>query len=136
MNAQGSYPLRMPSRRGRSRLKTCLNANVISLYGSIGAALLDISLTGAKLQIISKRRVAEGLRPRERVVISWVSFEVMGSVVWTHSDLFGVRFDEFVPPKVLIATRDLSDEVMAQGGRPAVMQDQVRRAVRDWVNGR
>lgn len=134
MNA-ATLPLRMPSRRGRSRLKTCLNAEVISLFGSLGAALLDISLTGAKLQILSQRRVDDGLRAGESVIISWALFEVMGTVVWVHREFFGVHFDEFVPPRVLIATRDLSDEQMAQGGRDAVLHEQVLSAVRDWVRG-
>ncbi len=129
MKAISQFTVVAPQRRGRSRLKTCLGAEVLSLAGSLGAELIDLSLTGAKLKIVHRRRVVEGIRPRETVVLTWAGFEAMGNVVWVRGDFLGVVFDGIVSPQVLIATRDLSDELLAQGGQAV----ELRRTVRDWV---
>lgn len=122
----------MQGRRGRSRLKTCVTANVISLFGSIGAELKDISLTGAQLKMIHQRLVTEPIKPGHSLLVCWGGFEAMAKVVWADGPLIGVEFDEFVSPRTLIATRDMSDVLAREGGS----EGDLRRQVREWVGVR
>lgn len=124
--------LRMRGRRGRSRLKTCVTANVMSLFGSLAAELQDISLTGAHLKITNPRMVSEPIKPGHSLLVCWGAFEAMGKVVWVEGESLGVEFDEIVTPATLIATRDMSDELAKDGGA----QSHLRRQVREWVGVR
>lgn len=119
------------SRRGRSRLKTCLCAKVISLFGIARVELIDISLTGAKLRFASDHRLVEGMRQGETVVLQWDRFEAMGQVIWIDGDRFGIEFDELVRPAALIATRDRNDELQLEGGRLA----ESRILAQNWAKG-
>jgi hypothetical protein len=90
-------------RRAHSRLRVRLPARLITLDGTSGAILTDLSFGGAKLITNCV------LRPRQQAVLAWHRFESFGTVSWVHDGMCGLNFEEFVKPDVLLATRDLYD---------------------------
>ena len=111
-------------RRGRSRLHVRLAARITTRTRTLRGVLCDLSLTGAGLEI------SEPLRLGDDVLIEWGGFEAFGSVVRMRADRCGVRFDDCVPPSVLVATRDLDDAQRLPGDR-----DLAREVARDWAKG-
>lgn len=120
----------VPPRRGRSRLKTRFPAKVILLSGTYSAELLDISLTGARLALSSRRTDAE-LEIGETIILCWDKFEKLGHIVWAKGDSAGMVFEELVTPSELIATRDLQDGFAQSGG----YERNKRAAAQAWAQG-
>lgn len=122
----------MSSRRKRSRLATRLPANLVTLFGSLPSILLDISLTGARCLLTNQRGNSNRLRTGKEVVLEWDQFDAFGSIVWEDDWLCGVQFDPIIPPSVLVATRDIHDRFVQQGGLRIMAAD----FVREWVEGK
>lgn len=119
-------------RRQRSRLRTCLPANVTTLGGTRRAILLDLSLTGARLCLLSQYLVEDAPAGGADAVLDWESGEAFGSIIWSEGEVFGLHFDEMLDPAVLIATRDLHDRLVSLGG----MQFLDNQNAKKWVEGR
>jgi len=111
-------------RRSHSRLRVRLPARLTTLDGTSHAVLTDLSLGGAKLLVNCE------VRRGQEAVLSWHQFEAFGTVSWTHNGMCGLNFEEFVAPKVLIATRDLDDIEHLPNER-----ELIRGIVREWVEG-
>ena len=114
-----------PHRRCRSRLRVRLAAKVITLDAEQSGVLVDISLHGAR---ITTGR--DALRVGREVVIEWGPFEAFGKVVWSHGMTAGIEFFDQLPPKVLLASRDLDDDAHLPEE-----QELNRQNARQWVEG-
>lgn len=119
-------------RRQRSRLRTCLPARLVTLDASLPATLLDLSLTGARLQLGQGGLRTPTLRPQEPVMLHWGPYDQFGTLVWRSGAFAGVQFDVPVAPADLVATRDLQDDYAGRGGH---RHDTATHA-RAWVEGR
>lgn len=112
-------------RREHSRLRVRLPARLTTLDGTSSAILTDLSYGGAKLLVNCE------LKPGQQAVLNWHEFEAYGLVSWVHDGMCGLHFEEFLPGKVLIATRDLDDADHLPSDR-----ELIRGAARQWVEGR
>jgi PilZ domain len=117
-------PMPEAGRRSHSRLRVRLPARLTMLDGSSSAILTDLSLGGAKLQ------TRFPIVPGEQAMLFWHDFEAFGTITWTYDGMCGMRFDELLAPRVLIATRDLHDADHLPHDR-----DLVRDVAREWVSG-
>lgn len=119
-------------RRQRSRLRTCLPARLVTLEASLPATLLDLSLTGARLQLGQGGLRPATLRPQEPVILHWGPYDQFGTLVWRTGDFAGVEFDAHIAAADLVATRDLQDSYTSRGGQ----RHDVARHAQAWVEGR
>jgi hypothetical protein len=111
-------------RREHSRLRVRLPARLTTLDGKASAVLTDLSFGGAKLLTNCI------LRPGQQAVLDWDRFEAFGTISWVREGMCGLRFDEFLEGKALIATRDLNDAEHLPSER-----ELARGAARDFVRG-
>lgn len=88
--------------------------------------MLDLSLTGARICLLSQHSAEGALVNGADAVLEWESGEAFGEIVWTEGEVFGLEFDEILDPKVLIATRDVHDQLARLGGLP-YLDDQIAR---------
>jgi len=108
-------------RRRHSRLRTRLPAQLMTLTDTWQVTMFDLSFFGARVAI-------DGfVRPGGEVVLCWSGFEAFANVAWCSGGYCGLVFEEPLPGKVLIATRDLFD------ASPRI--DQTRIAARAFVRG-
>jgi len=114
-----------PHRRESSRLRVRLPARLITLSAQQSGILLDLSLTGCRVQT-SRQPFAVGTQ----VVLTWGPFEEFGEVVWTHQDISGIAFYDPLRPEALIATRELDDVDHVR-----VEREIARETARQWVEG-
>lgn len=119
-------------RRMRSRLATQLPATLVTLFGSLPAFLLDISLTGARCLVTNNRGITNPLRSGKEVVLEWSQFDAFGTIIWEGEGICGILFDPIISPSVLVATRDIHDAFVQQGG----LKHMEASSVRDWVEGK
>lgn len=116
---------RVIGRRSQSRLRVRLPARLITLCGTQSAILADLSMGGARvLAERDLRRGAEG-------VLQWGNFEAFGEVSWAADGMFGMRFHDFLSPRIVVATRDL-DACERIGSDREI----ARETVREWVEGK
>ena len=109
-------------RREHSRLRVRLPARLITLDATLSVTLLDLSVTGGKVAVRELPRIGSD------ALLCWSSYEVFGKVAWAAHGHCGLHFDEPLPPRMLIATRDLYDATPRT--------DERRDAVGAWVSGR
>ena len=95
-------------------------AQLETLHGTWEVDLLDLSRTGAKLDIAHKPDVRTG-------VLRWLSFEALGDFVWRDRELLAMTFDRPLPLAVIVATRDLAPTVVGINS--------ISKAARKWANG-
>lgn len=86
-------------KRGSSRLRVRLPAQLTAMHGTIRATLLDLSATGAKVCVEAPVRAGNDM------MLKWGSFEAFGSVVWVIGDEAGLLFEEPVSSEILLETR-------------------------------
>ena len=132
MGVENPITRHVGGRRMRSRLATRLPATLVTLFGSLPAILLDISLTGARCLVTNNRGITNPLRTGKEVVLEWGQFDAFGTIIWEGDGLCGIQFDPIISPSVLIATRDIHDDFVQQGGLKYLAAD----SVRDWVEGK
>lgn len=108
-------------RRIESRLRTDLPAQLITLSGSQGAALCDLSRRGARLHC------AQPLSPGAECVLNWLQFESFGTIVWSNGSFAGMVFDEPLAEQTVLRTRAIIDEGQTLNTRQANYA-----AARDW----
>ncbi|QNM82823.1 PilZ domain-containing protein [Sphingomonas sabuli] len=116
-----------PDRRGRrSEPRVCLvlpaSAEAISGYRSI--RLLDVSVTGARLE--GRDLPAAG----RDIVLRCGPMDAFGTIAWTANNRCGMQFDEPLSRGDLMALRQLADAEADCG-----MTTEERQAAADWLNG-
>ena len=110
-------------RRAHSRLRLGIPARILSLDGLQRATLVDLSQSGARLQLDSPAKVGGGM-------LAWLGFETFGDAVWQVGDQMALHFDEPIPAAWVLATRQWAPtEQRAERLR-------TRDAAREWVGGR
>jgi hypothetical protein len=108
-------------RRRHSRLRVALPARLVTLSGTFHGTLIDLSFKGGK--ILLERDLPAG----GQAELSWGTFGAFCAIRWCGNGLCGLKFEEPLPPQILIATRDLAD---ASGKR-----DLSRESARQFVAG-
>ncbi|MXP30814.1 hypothetical protein GRI94_17225 [Erythrobacter jejuensis] len=119
------------ARRERSRLKTRLPARITTLTHSCTAVLLDISITGARIELSPYASTPVAFQIGETVLLQWGNFEKLGHLVWEVGTVAGMVFEELVTPREIIATRDMQDELARNGG----LQSVEHAVARSWYEG-
>ena len=110
-------------RRRDSRLRLHLPARIITIHGNWQAQLLDLSQSGAHLE------VSERLMKGGDAVLNWLQFEAFGRIVWTTATQVGMEFDELIAPATLVVTRDLADQHTAKEAKRIAIE-----AARAWYH--
>ena len=87
-------------RRAQSRLRTRLQARIVTLYSTRTTVLLDLSLTGARVKASAEMRVDD------EIVLSWARYEAFGKIVWLRDGMCGIVFDRPISAQNLVVTRD------------------------------
>lgn len=111
-------------RRGCSRLRLWQPAELITLGGQLRCTLTNLSQSGARIEITPTPR------PGSSAFLQFCGQEAFGTVVWSSATACGMRFDESVAPKAMLAARDFAD------ANPHSVREQFESSVRDWVSGR
>jgi hypothetical protein len=101
-----------------------LPARLVTLDGFIQAVLLDLSFKGAKVLVGAELKVGK------EAELSWDSFGAFCTITWISDGQCGLKFDEPLPPHVLIATRDLADANPSGDGRRDAARQFVRGSIR------
>lgn len=109
-------------RRAQSRLRTFLPARLTTLDGRQSVVLSDLSPTGARLTL------SKDIRLNQEGVLEWDRHEAFGTIVWFKGRECGLHFDETLPMRILVATRELHD---ATGLRS--LRELDREMARAWV---
>lgn len=107
-------------RRSHPRLRLGLPARLETLFGTWDVQLVDLSQTGARLDVAVRPKVRTG-------VLKWLGFEAMGDVVWRNDHLLGMTFDEQVSLETIVATRDADPSVIGEV--------ELVEAARAWATG-
>jgi hypothetical protein len=92
---------------------------------------MDLSLNGAKVFINDRQGATDTMIAGQEAVLEWGDQEAFGEIIWTSGCLLGLKFEDIVAPAVLIATRDMHDELARSGGLGQLDRDHVRA----WVDG-
>ena len=121
--ARDRDPLRR-GRRAQPRAAIRLSGSVDSLNGRRRTRLLEVSVTGARLQGLDLPAVGR------EVILVCGDVDTFGKIVWAASDRRGVHFDEPISTQQLLALREASESVERSGVTPEEME-----AIADWTNG-
>ena len=118
--------LRYPTgRRASARLRTRLAARMVLLAGTQNCVLIDLSLTGARVETSRPAQLGD------EAVLMWGSFETFGQVVWTTPGLCGLALFDPISDAVLLGTRQLD-----QVARLPEDRELARNSARSYVEGR
>lgn len=116
-----------PQSRGRRvnpRAPIRLAASVDALSGHKRVSLLEVSLTGARIE-------GEGLpAPGRGVILVCGELDTFGTVAWATANRRGIQFDEAISVQQLLALRQVSAAAERSGVDPDELQ-----AMADWANG-
>lgn len=93
----------------------------MTVNGPRAITLLDLSQSGARLQLSGPERVNGG-------VLRWMGFEVFGVRVWQSGNTIGLQFDNPISSNWVLATRNW---------RPSDRESKIesRSFARDWAKG-
>lgn len=89
-------------RRFQPRATIVLSASIEALSGVKSARLLDVSLTGARLE--GRELPVVG----KEVIAICGAVEAFGTIVWAGSGRCGIQFDQPISVQELLTLRDLS----------------------------
>jgi PilZ domain len=124
----GSYsPLKQECHAGRrrhSRLRVALPARLVTLDGTFHGTLIDLSFKGGKIVIDRDLRVGG------QAELSWGQFGVFCTIRWSGNGMCGLKFEEPLPPHILIETRDLTDASRNHDTRRETVRQFVAGAIR------
>jgi hypothetical protein len=111
-------------RRGEPRAQIRLAVAVETLDGKKQARLLEVSMSGARLE-------GPGLPAAGKdVVLLGGAAEAFGTIVWTAGERCGMHFDEPIGASELIALRRVAVAIEESGITPEELQ-----AAADWESG-
>lgn len=116
-----------PELRGRrSEMRACLvlPASAEAISGLLNVTLLDVSMTGARVE--GFRLPAAG----KDIVLRCGSVDAFGTIAWAASGRCGIHFEEPVTVEQLSELR-----AMAAEADSAPMTVAERQACDDWLNG-
>lgn len=97
-------PLAPPVQRGRRqfpRLRLAMPARLITLADEVPAMLVDLSRSGAAVQLRSPPSAGCD------AILTWGRYEGFGRICWSEHGLCGMAFDSPLPEAVVLATRSL-----------------------------
>jgi hypothetical protein len=86
--------------------------------------LVDLSTTGARILAESPPKVGT------ETLLHWDTYEAFGEIVWVEGVQCGIAFFDPIPPRDVLATRELDDTAHLPQDR-----DLLRQAARHWVEG-
>jgi hypothetical protein len=114
----------MRGRRVSPRASILLSASVDSLSGRKRVSLLEVSLTGARLE-------GAGLpAPGSGIILACGPVDTFGTVIWAAADRRGIEFDEEITVQQLLALQEVAATAKRSGVNPEELQ-----AMADWANG-
>lgn len=99
-------------RRREARLRVRLEAQLITLDGTIRTVMADLSRNGARVAGTLPR-----MRTHQQAIIQWNRFEAFGIIAWVDGNQCGILFDEPLSQPVLLKTRELYDTAPLQSAR-------------------
>jgi hypothetical protein len=99
-------------RRREARLRVRLEAQLITLDGTIRTVMADLSRNGARVAGTLPR-----MRTHQQAIIQWNRFEAFGVIAWVDGNQCGILFDEPLSQPVLLKTRELYDTAPLQSAR-------------------
>jgi hypothetical protein len=114
----------LKGRRSDPRARVLLSASADAISGHLHVTLLEVSVTGARLS--GSRLPSHG----KDVMLACAGIEMFGTVVWQDGEQCGIKFDEPLSLRELIALRSASEE-----SQRASMTLEERLAAADWLNG-
>lgn len=127
MNAPSVITTAAPiGRRRESRLRVRLDAQLITLDGTVRGVLADVSGWGARVSALNLP-----LRPGEEAVLQWCGREAFGVVVWAAAGQGGLCFYDPILKPELSELRRINDMQDRHGERTAL-----RGAARAFVKGK
>jgi hypothetical protein len=84
-----------------------------TLGGRLDAELIDLSQSGARVQI-------EGDERPQAAVLRLLGFAAYGDIIWNDESLLGMAFDPPLPAEQILQTREIAPSIVADGdGRSA-----------------
>lgn len=92
------------ARRNHPRLRVRIPARLISLDGFLPATILDLSHKGARLRTFRPVSFREA-------ALQWLDYEAFGRVAWQTHDVCGITFENQLPVRCLMDTRNVPDEL-------------------------
>lgn len=108
-------------RRGRARLRVGVTAALHTMNGRQKIDLLNLSQSGALLQLHDDA-------PVDRGVLSWIGYEAFGTVAWRDGRRIGLQFDEPIEAAWLLETKARLP-ALARGN------DEFRQFASEWAKG-
>lgn len=99
MTQSPQMPEAMIGRRGRPRLRLGVPARLTTLEGTRDVLLNNLSSSGAQVRLAAGEKFTSG-------VLEWLQFDALVDLIWQEANTCGVRFDEPLPKRVILATRD------------------------------
>ena len=109
-------------RRTQLRLQLGIPARLQTLNGLVAVQLLDLSRTGARLELPSRE-------PLGCAVLFWLTFEAFGDLVWENGHFVGLQFETELPVGCIVRTRQLAPDVVISEETDA------RAVAAAWVTG-
>jgi hypothetical protein len=109
-------------RRAFARLRLGIAAQLETLDGRQKVRLIDLSQGGAHVILSQPGDIRQA-------VLTWLQFEVFGTVVWHDEEHVGLEFERPLPIGVLVETRQKAPSVVREEAMGAEL------AARDWVAG-
>lgn len=90
--------------RNHPRLRVRIPARLISLDGFLPATILDLSHKGARLRTFRPVSFREA-------AVQWLDYEAFGRVAWQRQDICGITFEDQLPVRCLMDTRNVPAEL-------------------------
>ena len=117
-----SQNLKTP-RRDFARLRLGVPAVLQTLDAKLNVEIIDISQGGAHIKLPSKDNFAK------ECLLVWLRYEAFGEVSWREGAHIGIRFEEPISHRAILATRKNAEAILGQAG--VETKDEARR----WSQG-
>jgi hypothetical protein len=111
-------------RRSQPRAPVHLPVTIATLDGNKRISLLEVSLSGARLEGTGAPPIGKD------AVLMCGAVEAFGTIVWAAGERCGMNFDEPISLSELVALRRVAEAVEDSGITPEEIQ-----AVADWESG-
>lgn len=116
-----------PLRRGRRlepRACVLLAGSAEALSGHKRVTLLDVSVTGARIEGADLPAVGR------EIILKCGPVDTFGVIAWSASNRCGVQFDAPLEPSRLVSLRHMAAQAV-----DSAMSVEERQAAEDWCNG-
>jgi len=122
-SARASDP-ELRGRRSEPRACVLLVGSAEALSGNKSVTLLDVSMTGARIEGRDLPQVGK------EIILKSGPVDTFGTIIWAASERCGVKFDEPLELRHLLELRAKAAEAA-----DSAMTPQERQAADDWMNG-